>query len=135
LRWSWGAGAGGGVFYATLPAGDEPGGGRAYHALLLTHTAVIAAGGIYANLRLLGRLERACGRWAARRVVIAWLAGNLFVGAQLSYTLRPFFGNPELPVQFLRPNPFEGNYYEALWPPARPGSPGGSGCCWSPGWR
>jgi hypothetical protein len=99
----------------TLPAGEEPGGGRAYHALLLTHTAVIAAGGIYANLRLLGRLERACGQWAARRVVVAWLAGNLFVGAQLSYTLRPFFGNPELPVQFLRSNPFEGNFYEAVW--------------------
>jgi hypothetical protein len=82
---------------------------------LLAHTTVIALGGVAANLRLLGWLERVCGRWAARRVLVAWLAGNLLVGAQLSYALRPFFGNPELPVQFLRPNPLEGNFYEAVW--------------------
>lgn len=102
-------------FTLALPGGADPGGEQAYRGLLLAHTGVIALGGIFANLRLLGQLERTCGRWAGRRVLVAWLAGNLFVGAQLSYALRPFFGNPELPVQFLRPNPFEGNFYEAIW--------------------
>jgi hypothetical protein len=102
-------------FTMSLPGGEEPGGERAYHGLLLAHTTVIALGGVAANLRLLGWLERVCGRWAARRVLLAWLAGNLLVGAQLSYALRPFFGNPDLPVQFLRPNPLEGNFYEAVW--------------------
>jgi hypothetical protein len=118
-------------FTMALPAGDEAGGERAYRVLLLAHTAVIALGGVYANVRLLTWLEAVCGKWVARRVLVAWLAGNLFVGAQLSYTLRPFFGNPDLPVQFLRPKPFEGNFYEAvwrvgrrtLWPPPRESTP------------
>ncbi len=99
----------------SLAAGGEAGGDKAYRILLLVHTALIALGGVYANLRLLGGVERVCGRRIGRQVVAAWLAGNLFVGAQLSYTLRPFFGNPDLPVQFLRPNPFEGNFYESVW--------------------
>ncbi len=102
-------------FTLTLPEWNDPGGRQWYRTLLLIHTGVIAGGGVLANMRLFGTLAAACGRAVARRVLVAWLAGNLFVGAQLSYTLRPFFGNPDLPVQFLRPNPFQGNFYEAVW--------------------
>ena len=28
--------------------------------------------------------------------------------------MRPFIGSPGLPVQFLRPNAFQGNFYESL---------------------
>jgi hypothetical protein len=89
---------------------------RWYRVNLLTHTAIIAFAGIIANYKLLRLLQNFAGsRAAGWRVLLAWLAGNLFVGAQLSYNLRPFFGNPKLPVQFVRPDPFDGNFYEAVW--------------------
>lgn len=87
-----------------------------YRLFLLGNTAIIAFAGIVANHKLLRLIQAFSGDVVAGwRTLVAWLAGNLFVGAQLSYILRPFFGNPELPVQFLRPNPLEGNFYEAVW--------------------
>ncbi len=87
-----------------------------YRVFLLSNTAVIAFAGIIANHKLLRLIEAFSGsRAAARRTLVAWLAGNLFVGAQLSYILRPFFGNPMLPVEFLRPDPFNGTFYESVW--------------------
>lgn len=98
------------------PPPGTPGAERWYSGMLLTHTAIIAFAGVVANHKLLRLLQSFAGSTAAGwRVLLAWLAGNLFVGAQLSYNLRPFFGNPKLPVQFLRNNPFEGNFYEAVW--------------------
>ncbi|MGV3660847.1 MAG: hypothetical protein ACO1TE_11705 [Prosthecobacter sp.] len=100
---------------------DRPADGAAelpgwYRMFLLTNTAVIAFAGVIANHKLLRLIEAFSGsRPAAIRTLVAWLAGNLFVGAQLSYNLRPFFGNPDLPVQFLRPDPFNGTFYEAVW--------------------
>lgn len=100
---------------------DSPSPGTAagadwYRFFLLGNTAIIAFAGIVANHKLLRLIQAFSGDVVAGwRTLIAWLAGNLFVGAQLSYILRPFFGNPELPVQFLRPNPLEGNFYEAVW--------------------
>lgn len=98
------------------PQPGEPGTEAWYRAILLTHTAIIAFAGVVANHRLLRLLQAFSGSTAAGwRTLLAWLAGNLFVGAQLSYNLRPFFGNPKLPVQFLRPNPFDGSFYESVW--------------------
>ncbi len=45
----------------------------------------------------------------------AWLIGNLFVGAQISWILRPYFVSPGLKVEFLRVDPFDGNFYEAVF--------------------
>jgi hypothetical protein len=102
------------VLDAPPPGTDE--GADWYRLFLLGNTAVIAFAGIVANHKLLRLIQAFSGdAMAGWRTLIAWLAGNLFVGAQLSYILRPFFGNPELPVQFLRPNPLEGNFYEAVW--------------------
>lgn len=102
------------VLDAPPPGTDE--GTDWYRIFLLGNTAVIAFAGIVANHKLLRLIQAFSGdTMAGWRTLIAWLAGNLFVGAQLSYILRPFFGNPELPVQFLRPNPLEGNFYEAVW--------------------
>jgi hypothetical protein len=87
-----------------------------YRALLLTHTVIIATAGIVANKRLLLLLRHyANDHVIGFRTLIAWLTGNLFVGAQLSYNLRPFFGNPKWPVEFLRPDPFDGSFYEVVW--------------------
>ncbi len=106
------------------PGMGEPGGAAWYRVLVLGHTCVIAFAGIQANLRLLNVLEHFAGsRSIARRVLTAWLAGNLFVGAQISYLFRPFFGNPDLEVQFLRPNWNQGSFYETIYTLAK-GSPG-----------
>ena len=83
--------------------------------MLLTHVFVIAYAGVLANQRLLRLLEKMSGsRAIARRVLFSWLAGNLFLGAQLAWTLRPFIGSPQLAVQFLRDDPLPGNFYEAV---------------------
>jgi hypothetical protein len=87
-----------------------------YNFIQLTHVAVIAFAGIVGNARLGQLLRQLSGsRIAARRVLIAWLAGNLFLGSQLSWILRPFIGSPDLPVQFLRPTAFQGNFYETVF--------------------
>lgn len=106
------------------PADGTPDLERWYRVFLLSNTAVIAFAGIIANHKLLRLIEAFSGsRAAAWRTLLAWLAGNLFVGAQLSYILRPFFGNPELSVEFLRPKPFAGTFYEAVWSMTRASLP------------
>ena len=90
--------------------------GGTYMVIQLMHVAVIAFAGIVANLRLLQLLQQLSGsRLAAQRVLIAWLAGNLFLGSQLSWICRPFIGAPGLKVQFLRDNAFQGNFYETVF--------------------
>ena len=86
------------------------------HSLLLTsHVAVIAFAGIVANWRLLRLLERLSASVAtARAILFSWLAGNLFLGSQLAWVLRPFVGTPGLPAQFLRTHPWRGNFFESL---------------------
>lgn len=90
--------------------------GSTYNVILLAHVAVIALAGTTGNIRLLQLLlSMSAHRAAALRVLAAWLTGNLFLGSQLTWILRPFIGSPGLPVQFLRPNAFQGNFYEAVF--------------------
>lgn len=87
-----------------------------HSVMLLSHVGIIAFAGVIANRRLFALLSRVSGRPAtARRVLFSWLAGNLFLGAQLAWNLRPFIGAPNLAVQFLRDDPLRGNFYEAVW--------------------
>ena len=98
------------------PGPGEQGGQQAYQIILLTQTLVIAYAGVTSCRRFLPLLERAAETAAAgRRVFFAWLAGNLFVGAQLSWNLRPFFGQPGRPVEFLRADWNRSSFYEAIW--------------------
>jgi hypothetical protein len=95
---------------------DGAKGSAAYATIQLAHVAVIAFAGIAANLRLGSLLRQMSGQpKAARRVLVAWLAGNLFLGSQLSWILRPFIGAPGLPVEFLRQTAFKGNFYESVF--------------------
>jgi hypothetical protein len=90
----------------------------AYLFIKLVHVLVIAFAGVAGNARLFQLLARLAGgeKRIARRVLLAWLAGNLFLGSQLCWILRPFIGAPHLPVQFLRPDiAFQGNFYENLF--------------------
>ena len=86
-----------------------------YNFIQLTHVGVIAFAGVAANLRLAQFLRHLSGNAAvARRVLFAWLAGNLLLGSQLTWILRPFIGAPGLPVEFLRSTAFKGNFYETV---------------------
>jgi hypothetical protein len=101
-----------------LPAMAEAGQARqsAYAFMMTTQVAAIAFAGIAANVRLRQLILRLGGSESvARRILVAWLAGNLLLGAQLTWILRPFFGSPALPVEFLRADAFRGNFFEALF--------------------
>jgi hypothetical protein len=67
------------------PAASSGGAGAGYPLLLLTLVFSIAFAGIASNVRLL-RLLQGLGkdRAAGTRTLVAWLAGNLLLGSQLS---------------------------------------------------
>lgn len=99
-----------------LPGPGSEGADQAHRILLLTHTLLIAFGGIVATGKLLGILRHFSGNdAAAKRTLVALLAGNLFVGAQVGFILRPVFGSPDLKVEFLRSDAMSGNFYESVW--------------------
>jgi hypothetical protein len=94
--------------------------GATYNFIKLANVAVIAFAGMTGNARLFQLLTRLGGsKTVAFRVMFAWLAGNLFLGSQLSWILRPFIGSPNLPVEFFRSTALDGNFYEnvfqSLW--------------------
>jgi hypothetical protein len=91
-------------------------GPSAAHALLqLTLTVFIAFAGVIGNVRLLPLLRQLAPSDAvARKVLFAWLAGNLFLGSQICWVLRPFIWGGD-PVSFIGPHPFDGNFYEAIF--------------------
>ena len=98
------------------PAPGEPGAQSAYRVILLVHTAIIAFAGVTAHRRFYPVLAATSENPAAApRVFLAWLAGNLFVGAQLSWNLRPFFGQPGKEVQFLRADWNRSSFYESIF--------------------
>jgi len=90
--------------------------GATYGFIKLANVAVIAFAGTTGNVRLFQLLARLGGsKMVAFRVMFAWLAGNLFLGSQLSWILRPFIGSPNLPVEFFRGTPLHGNFYENVF--------------------
>lgn len=97
------------------PGPESAEAGDAHSFILLTHTVIISFAGITAFRRFLPVLQAiATTRRAANLVFTAWLAGNLLVGAQLSWNLRPFFGQPGHPVEFIRPNWNQSSFYESV---------------------
>jgi hypothetical protein len=89
---------------------------RTYNFIQVMHVCIIAFAGTTANVRLVQLLKQLSGKAAvARRVLLAWLAGNLFLGSQLCWILRPFIGSPNLEVAFFRPHPLQGNFYETVF--------------------
>lgn len=98
------------------PPPDSPGAGNAHAAYLVAHTLLIGIAGVAANLHLHRLLAvKSPTPAAATATLLAWLGGNGFLGAQFSWILRPFFGSPNLEVQFLRPDPLRGNFYQTVW--------------------
>ncbi len=97
-----------------LPPMSSSGQEDAHRIFLLANVSVIAFSGTLANLQLYHLLKQICGV-SAGRILLVWLGMNLFLGAQLSWNLRPFFGTPNLPVTFLREDPFNGSFYETVF--------------------
>ncbi len=103
------------LWFNAPPLGSEDT-GLGYALIMVAHVFLIALAGVTANVRLYGALRGACrdDSRLALRVLVAWLAGNLLLGSQLSWNLRPFIGSPELETQFFREDAFSGNFFEAL---------------------
>ena len=83
--------------------------------ILLLNVTIIAFAGIMGNVHL-GRMLAAMtgSTMAARRLLLTWLAGNLFFGSQVSWILRPFIGSPGLPIEFYRADALRGNFFETV---------------------
>lgn len=106
------------TFFLALeaPSAESPQAATSHSLYLLAHTTLIGMGGFLAVIRLFGLIrDLTPNHRAARITLLSWLASNAFVGAQLSFLLRPFFGSPNLEIEFLRPDPFNGTFYEAVW--------------------
>jgi hypothetical protein len=87
-----------------------------YCFLQLTLVLFIAAAGIIANVKLLPLLRQfAMTAGIARKVLFAWLAGNLFLGSQLCWVMRPFIWDPAGPVTFIGRQYFHGSFYETVF--------------------
>ena len=88
----------------------------AHNTILLTHILVLALAGFGGNAALLQGLRRIVRpRCPASPLFAAWLAAFAFVGCQLSWILRPFIGSPFFPVEFLRPDALDRNFYEFVF--------------------
>lgn len=88
----------------------------AYHIVRLAHVGTIALAGIAANIKCYQLLYGAArSQTLARRILVVWLTVNLFVGAQLSWTMRPFIGTPYMEVRLFREHPLRGNFYEEVY--------------------
>lgn len=102
------------VIWNTPPYGSQA--SMAYSAVQVLEVAIIAFAGIAANVHLLQLLARYSeARLSAMKVLFGWLAGNLFLGTQLCWIMRPFIGSPGLPVEFFREDAFRGNFFESVW--------------------
>lgn len=91
-----------------------------YGVMQLTLAGFIALAGVVGNAHLLPLLsEWARSASAARHVLFAWLAGNLFLGSQICWVLRPFIWDPARPVEFIGHEYFHGSFYETVFEAAR----------------
>lgn len=87
-----------------------------YGFMQLALAAFISVAGITGTLRLLPLLQQ----WTesvgiARRIHIAWMATNLFLGSQICWVMRPFIWDPAGRITFIGHEYFRGSFYETLF--------------------
>ena len=76
----------------------------------------VALAGVMGNLRLVPLLREWSGSTAvARNVLLAWLVGNLFLGSQICWVLRPFIWGANRQVEFIGQNCFQGSFFETIF--------------------
>jgi hypothetical protein len=85
-----------------------------YDYALLFNGAMFAAASFTAQWVLRRRYQPLIARRSRHRGLLrVWLGVYIFVGIQMAWVLRPFVGNPDLPVQFFRRDAW-GNAYEFI---------------------
>jgi len=53
--------------------------------------------------------------WNRHRILLRlWLVIYAFVGIQMGWLLRPFIGDPDIPITFFRPNAWGNAYVTVL---------------------
>lgn len=109
------------VVWNTPPLTETTQSSSPEHSFLqLTLVVFIAVAGVVGNVRLLPLLKRWANRDAvAGRVLFTWLAGNLFLGSQICWVLRPFLWVSGGRVVFIGPDCFHGSFYETVFEAAR----------------
>ncbi len=89
-----------------------------YNFYLLLNVAIMAVTGflgvnfIYQGMHFLSEQD-AEGKDIRLNILRCWLGLYAFVGSQLGWTLRPFFGAPGQPFELFRS--LESNFYLSLW--------------------
>jgi hypothetical protein len=87
-----------------------------YGCLQLSLALFVALAGVIGNLRVLPLLQRWAGNTkVARNVLLAWLAGNLLLGSQICWVMRPFIWDPARPVEFIGREYFHGSFFETVF--------------------
>jgi hypothetical protein len=101
-------------FNLSAPA-PTPAARTAHNLLYLLHTAFVGACGLAGTVALWKAMGRLAAPARTLRVVYAvWVAAFALVGGEVAWVLRPFVGSVYMPVQFLRPDAFDGNVYEFI---------------------
>jgi hypothetical protein len=91
-----------------------------YGFMQLVIATFIAIAGVVGNIRLRPLLSQwTRSTTVARNVLLAWLAGNLFLGSQICWVLRPFIWDPAGKVEFIGQQYFHGSFYETIFDAAR----------------
>lgn len=99
------------LFAVSLP-NDSP---AEYRLFVLGVSLSVVLAGVTSLRVLWTALAEASLRGRQRVVVfILWFGIYQFVGAQVAWVFRPFVGAPGLPVQVLRPDALNGNFYESV---------------------
>jgi hypothetical protein len=87
--------------------------GASYDVIRLFDLAAFAIAAGFAAIVLRRMIEPLARRMPAWRWCVgSWLLVQAFTGMQLAWILRPFVGNPSMPVGFLRADPFTNAYVE-----------------------
>jgi hypothetical protein len=82
-----------------------------YHAAILFNAAMFAVASLSGQV-VLGRAYRPliAGNPRHRWLLRTWIFIYAFVGIQMGWSLRPFIGSPDVPVQFFREGEWENAY-------------------------
>jgi len=102
------------LVYSCQPMGSE-GAEASHRIIILSDVLIIAFAGITSNINLYRLLHHITGSIAkSKQIIFSWLAVNLLLGGQLSWIMRPFIGTPKVPVEFMRDNALDGNFFESV---------------------
>ncbi|OQX96509.1 hypothetical protein B6I21_00850 [candidate division KSB1 bacterium 4572_119] len=91
--------------------------GSSYAFIQLLHVGVFTVGGLFGMHSIIEALKFSCEKKnvypkVGVQVFRIWIFILAFVGAQLSWSLRPFIGAKDLPFELFRKQ--EGNFYQAV---------------------